>query len=93
MCISTGEAAFSGTIVHCGRQHHPVHALIHVLGYRNTAGNLADGPNAMLPHVPTAQLTPGQFLSAGRTGDVLRRMVDAVEPVAAGAHGIAWMST
>ncbi|TCR13651.1 hypothetical protein EV578_120110 [Streptomyces sp. BK205] len=47
----------------------------------------------MLPHVPTAQLTPGQFLSAGRTGDVLRRMVDAVEPVAAGAHGIAWMST
>ncbi|MER6244352.1 hypothetical protein [Streptomyces griseorubiginosus] len=74
-------------------QHHPVHGLLHVLGYRNTAVNLADGPNAMLPHVPTAQLTPGQFLSAGRTGDVLRRMVDAVEPVAAGAHGIAWMST
>ncbi|WP_430376770.1 hypothetical protein [Streptomyces sp. B1-3] len=67
-----------------------MHALIHVLGYRDTAGNLADGPNAMLLHVPTAQLTPGQFLSAGRTGDVLRRMVDAVEPVAAGAHDIAW---
>lgn len=59
MCISTGEAAFSGTIVYCGRQHHPVHGLIHVLGYQNTAVNLADGPNAMLLHLPTRQLTPG----------------------------------
>ncbi|MGW0755710.1 hypothetical protein ACWD1Y_04315 [Streptomyces sp. NPDC002814] len=92
MCISTGEAAFSGTIVYCGRQHHPVHGLIHVLGYQNTAVNLADGPNAMLLHLPTTQLTPRHFLSAGRTGDVLRRMVAAVEPVAAGADDIAWMS-
>ncbi|TQJ85374.1 hypothetical protein [Streptomyces sp. SLBN-31] len=91
MCISTGEAAFSGTIVYCGRQHHPVHGLIHVLGYQNTAVNLADGPNAMLLHLPTAQLTPGHFLSAGRTGDVLHRMVAAVEPVAAAADDIAWM--
>ncbi len=80
MCISTGEAAFSGTIVYCGRQHHPVHGLIHVLGYQNTAVNLADGPNAMLLHLPTTQLTPRHFLSAGRTGDVLGRMVAAVEP-------------
>jgi len=53
MCISTGEAAFSGTIVYCGRQHHPVHGLIHVMGYQNTAVNLTDGPNAMLLHLPT----------------------------------------
>ncbi|KMS77605.1 MULTISPECIES: hypothetical protein [Streptomyces] len=92
MCISTSEAAFSGTIVYCGRQHHPVHGLIHVLGYQNTAVNLADGPNAMLLHLPTTRLTPRHFLSAGRTGDVLSRMVAAVEPVAAGAHDIAWMS-
>jgi hypothetical protein len=91
MCISTGEAAFSGTIVYCGRQHHPVHGLIHVLGYQNTAVNLAGGPNAMLLHLPTRQLTPRQFLSAGRTGDVLHRMVAAVEPVAAGADDFAWM--
>jgi hypothetical protein len=92
MCISTGEAAFSGTIAYCGRQHHPVHGLIHVLGYQNTAANLADGPNAMLLHLPTRQLTPSHFLSAGRAGDVLHRMVAAVEPVAAGADDIAWMS-
>ncbi|MFI9729335.1 hypothetical protein [Streptomyces sp. NPDC052092] len=91
MCISTSEAAFSGTIVYCGRQHHPEHGLIHVLGYQNTAANLADGPNAMLLHLPTRQLTPRHFLSAGRTAAVLHRMVAAVESAAAAADGIAWM--
>jgi hypothetical protein len=92
MCISTGEAAFSGTIVYCGRRHHAVHGLIHVLGYQNTAVNLTDGPNAMLLHLPTRRLTPQHFLSAGRSGDVLQRMVAAVRPVASGADDIAWMS-
>ncbi|MFI9250020.1 hypothetical protein [Streptomyces sp. NPDC053069] len=91
MCISTGEAAFSGTILYCGRQHHPVHGLIHVMGYQNTAVNLADGPNAMLLHLPTRQLTAEQFISVGRSGDVLQRMVAAVETADAEDDGIAWM--
>ncbi|MFF0886809.1 hypothetical protein [Streptomyces sp. NPDC003456] len=91
MCISTGEAAFSGTIVYCGRQHHPEHGLIHVLGYQNTAVNLADGPNAMLLHLPTRQLSPRHFLPAGRTAGILHRMVDAVDTPAAPDDGIAWM--
>ncbi|MFJ9456362.1 hypothetical protein ACIRST_14875 [Kitasatospora sp. NPDC101447] len=91
MCISTSEAAFSGTIVYCGRQHHPVHGLIHVLGYQNTAVNLTDGPNAMLLHVPTSRLTPGQFLPVGRSGDVLERMVSAVRPVPVATDRIDWM--
>ncbi|MFJ3338939.1 hypothetical protein [Streptomyces sp. NPDC086766] len=45
-----------------------------------------------LLHLPTRQLTPRQFLSAGRTGDVLHRMVAAAERVAATADDIAWMS-
>ncbi|ANP49146.1 hypothetical protein J2Z21_002253 [Streptomyces griseochromogenes] len=89
MCISAGEAAFSGTILYCGRQHHPLHGLIHVMGYQNTAVNLADGPNAMLLHLPARQVTPEQFVSVGRSGDVLRRMVTAVE--AAEDDGIDWM--
>ncbi|MFE6888921.1 hypothetical protein [Streptomyces sp. NPDC057694] len=92
MCISTGAAEFSGTIVYCGRRHHPEHGLIHVLGYQNTAVNLADGPNAMLLHLPTRHLTPRQFLSTGRDADVLRRMVAAVERAENAADGIAWMS-
>ena len=93
MCISTGEAAFSGTILYCGRQHHPVHGLIHVVGYQNTAVNLADGPNAMLLHLPTRQLTAEQFISAGRRGDDLRRMVAAVETAEAEDDGIAHRAT
>ncbi|MFI7386381.1 hypothetical protein [Streptomyces sp. NPDC049813] len=91
MCISTGEAAFSGTIVYCGRLHHPVHGLVHVLGYQNTAVNLSDGPNAMLLHLPTRRLTPEQFLPAGRASDVLHRMVAAAERDAVTDAGIAWM--
>jgi hypothetical protein len=91
MCISTGEAAFSGTTAYCGRQHHPLHGLVHVLGYQNTAVNLAGGPNAMLLHLPTSGLTPRHFLSVGRSGDVLERMVAAVRPIAVGVDEIAWM--
>lgn len=92
MCISTGAADFSGTIVYCGRREHPEHGLIHVLGYQNTAANLADGPNAMVRHLPAAgRLTERHFLSAGRSGDVLRRMADAVQSATVRDAGIAWM--
>jgi hypothetical protein len=85
MCVSMDEAEFFGTIVFCGRIRHAEHGLVHVLGYQNTAVNLASGPNAMLLHLPTRALTPRQFLPVGRAGDVLQRMVDAVTPAAAAA--------
>ncbi|MFI5683746.1 hypothetical protein [Streptomyces sp. NPDC051636] len=61
------------------------------MGYQNTAVNLADGPNAMLLHLPTRQVAPQQFVSTGRSDDILRRMVDAVEATDAEDDGIAWM--
>ncbi|MER6280916.1 hypothetical protein ABT202_32240 [Streptomyces sp900105245] len=91
MCISAAEAAFSGTTLYCGRLRHPVHGLIHVMGYQNTALNLAAGPNAMLLHLPTRRLAPEQFVSVGRADDILRRMVDAVEIKDVQDDGIAWM--
>jgi hypothetical protein len=93
VCVSLGPAEFSGTILYCGRRLHPGHGLIEVLGYQNTAVNLAAGPNAMLLHLPAASLTPGQFLPAGRAGSVLRDMVRAVRPAAAGPAlmGTDWM--
>ncbi|SED49516.1 hypothetical protein SAMN04490357_4966 [Streptomyces misionensis] len=91
MCISTGEAVFSGTVLYCGRRRHPEHGLVHVLGYQNTVANLADGPNAMLLHLPTRRLVPEQFVSVGRHGDVLRRMVDAVAAPPVEADGMAAM--
>ncbi|MET8611314.1 hypothetical protein AB0N77_15380 [Streptomyces misionensis] len=91
MCISTSEAAFSGTVLYGGRRRHPEHGLVHVLGYQNTVANLADGPNAMLLHLPTRRLAPEQFVSVGRDGDVLRRMVDAVAAPPVEADGMAAM--
>ncbi|MFI6492856.1 hypothetical protein [Streptomyces sp. NPDC050564] len=86
------QAEFSGTTLYGGRLRHPVHGLIHVLGYQNTAVNLADGPNAMVLHLPTYRMGPGNFLSLGTSSDVLERMVEAVRPVAvAAAGGMDWM--
>ncbi|WP_055715338.1 hypothetical protein [Streptomyces torulosus] len=93
MCVSLAPAEFTGTTLYCGRLHHPEHGLIHVLGYQNTAANLADGPNAMLLHLPARQMSRRNFLSVGRSSDVLERMVDAVRPVSVGMvdDSIAWM--
>ncbi|HEX3965675.1 MAG TPA: hypothetical protein VHZ03_55040, partial [Trebonia sp.] len=92
MCVSMDEAGFSGTILYCGRRLHPEHGRIEVLGYQNTAVNLAAGPNAMLLHLPARSVTSAQFLPASRSGRVLRDMVDAVRPAAAGpgAGGAGW---
>ncbi|WNE94522.1 hypothetical protein PS467_03840 [Streptomyces luomodiensis] len=92
MCVSMDRAEFSGTTVYAGRRHHPAHGLIHVLGYQNTAHNLADGPNAMLLHLPALPMTRENFLSAGRCQDILTRMVDAVRPRPVAADDqMAWM--
>jgi hypothetical protein len=65
MCVSMDVAEFSGTTVYAGRQHHPAHGLIHVLGYQNTHLNLAAGPNAMLLHLPALSMRPDNFVSVG----------------------------
>ncbi|UUU31267.1 hypothetical protein JIX56_15910 [Streptomyces sp. CA-210063] len=93
MCVSLAPAEFSGTTLYCGRLHHADHGLIHVLGYQNTATNLADGPNAMLLHLPAQRMSRRHFLSVGRSSDLLKRMVDAVRPVSAGVvqDSMDWM--
>ncbi|MFF4351547.1 hypothetical protein [Streptomyces sp. NPDC001530] len=92
MCVSMDQAEFSGTTLYGGRLRHPVHGLIHVLGYQNTAVNLADGPNAMLLHLPTYRMSQDNFLSVGSSSDVLERMVDAVRPISARAPAdMDWM--
>ncbi|MFG2329812.1 hypothetical protein ACGFMM_09300 [Streptomyces sp. NPDC048604] len=94
MCVSTAPAEFTGTTLYAGRLTHPEHGLIHVLGYQNTAVNHADGPNAMLLHLPAVGMTPENFVSVGHHSDLLSRMVEAVRPVVpsdALDDGIAWM--
>lgn len=90
MCVSADAAELSGTILFGGRRLHPVHGRVEVLGYQNTAVNLAAGPNAMLLHLPARTVTSAQFLDVGRCDRVLLDMAAAVPPpvfraVAAGA--------
>ncbi|TDE34039.1 hypothetical protein [Actinomadura sp. 6K520] len=93
MCVSMDLAEFSGTTLYAGRHRHRRRGLVEVLGYQNTPVNRADGPNAMLLHLPArAPMSPGSFLPVG-SGDegVLDRMVEAVSPAPAGAAAMAWM--
>lgn len=80
MCVSTGPADFSGTILHGGRRDHPELGRVEVLGYQNTAVNLAEGPNAMVLHLPARGLSQRNFVPVGRDGDVLARMLEAARP-------------
>jgi len=74
MCVSAGAAELSGTILFAGRRLHHVHGWVEVLGYQNTAVNLATGQNAMLLHLPARKVTSAQFLNMGRCDRVLRDM-------------------
>lgn len=94
MCVSALEAVFSATTIYSGRLHHPEHGLVHVFGYQNRAANLADGPNAMLLHLPARSLTARQFVSTRTDPRLLERMAEVVTPVAGSARGAAaidWM--
>jgi hypothetical protein len=82
MSVSAAPAEFSGTIVYVGRHTHPEYGPVEVLGYQNTVVNLAQGPNAMLLHVPAVELSSANFLDPGETPYVLRDLVDSLRPVA-----------
>jgi hypothetical protein len=84
MCVSAAPAEFSGTILYVGRHTHPEHGPVEVLGYQNTAVNLSAGPNAMLLHLPAAEMTRANFLDTTATPDVLKDLVDALRPVSFG---------
>src|SRR5439155_17166901 len=90
MCVSAAPAEFSGTILYVGRHQHPEHGPVEVLGYQNTAVNLAAGPNAMLLHLPASDLTRANFLDTSEHPEVLRDMVAALQPAvgAAPAGGV-----
>jgi hypothetical protein len=87
MCVSLAESQFTGTIIYAGRCRHAEHGPIETFGYQNTAANLAEGPNAMVLHLPTQGMTPEQFLPVGRYSDVLTRMADAVRAAAERERG------
>lgn len=81
MCVAAAPARFSGTVLYHGRATHPEHGPVHVLGYQNTAQNLAPGPNAMLLHLPATGMTQSNFVDTGGCPGILRDMVRTLMPV------------
>jgi hypothetical protein len=74
VCVSAAPAYFSDTVLYVGRVDHPVLGHIEVLGYQNTAVNLARGPNAMLLHLPAVAMSPANFLDTTANRSILRDM-------------------
>jgi|SRR5579859_6625313 len=80
MCVSTAPAQFTGTTLFLGKKYHPQHGWVFVLGYQNTAQNLASGPNAMLLHLPAVGMTQQNFLDTRSCRHILRDMVTSLMP-------------
>lgn len=81
MCCAMEPAEFKGTMVAVIVKNHPVHGLIHVVLYQNTAINFAKGPNAMILHFPAAEImTRANVIDMGECTDVLKKMVRVLNP-------------
>jgi hypothetical protein len=81
MCISTAEAFFGGTTILISETTIN-DKRIHVLGYQNTARNLAVGPNAMIIMIPAYERLTGQNV-VDTTGckRIFQNMRDTIRPV------------
>lgn len=80
MCVSMFPADFSGTTISIYATIHPVHGLIHVLGYSNTSVNYNVGPNAMILHFPSAEaMTQANFIKHNAP-NIHTDMWNAAEP-------------
>lgn len=83
MCCSMAPAHFAGTTVFIGEKAHHSFGLVHVLGYQNTVVNYADGPNAMILHIPAGvPMTQGNFIDTTGCREFLNNMVTALRPPA-----------
>lgn len=78
MCITTGNARLSGTIVGAWDIQHPKFGYRHVLAYQNRPSNLSDKPNCMLLHIPAAEvILPEHIVDTSKepASDFLEAMV------------------
>jgi hypothetical protein len=87
MCVTSGPAKLSNTIIYAAEVINPDGKTRHVLGYQNAAENLNGGPNAMLLPIPSAQdLTEKNCISAVGFPNVLKRYAQYVTPRSRGMY-------
>ena len=71
MCITFGPAHLSSTLLYAAEVIHDGR-IVHVLGYQNSAKNLAPGPNAMILPFPTAEpMTSANILDTSQCPNIL----------------------
>ena len=82
MCVSTGPAEFSQTILTIAKAIHPQsYRPVHVLGYQNTARSLLPfGGNAMLLHFPSRGMSRHNVIETKAFPNCLKDQVEAVRP-------------
>jgi hypothetical protein len=81
MCVSAKAADFRGTRILINYTVHPILGRpILVLGYQNTAINYADGPNAMLLHLPAKPMTRENFLDTASAPNFMKDMEEVLTP-------------
>lgn len=84
MCVTTGPAKLSNTIIYTGTGAHNGKS-VHVLGYQNTVQNLEHGPNCMLLHIPTKEpLGKDNFIRTDGKSEILKDITNAFRPLSKG---------
>lgn len=78
MCITSGPAKLAKTVVYAGLAQRDGRD-VHVMGYQNRAENLADGPNCMILHLPSAMpMSPDNMVDTSGCPKLLDKLLDAV---------------
>ena len=82
MCCSLARAHFSRTVLMLNTTRHPLRQTpIQVLAYQNISTNLSENSaNAMLLHLPTAELSRDNIVDTSRFPNFLDTMVKALLP-------------
>ncbi len=80
MCVTANAAKLSKTIVYAGTARKQGKR-VHVIGYQNTAVNLAHGANCMILHIPaSAPMGPDNMVDTSACPQVLEILVELLTP-------------
>lgn len=94
MCVTSLNAILSNTIIGVWDIQHPQYGYRHVLAYQNAPKNLADLPNCMLLHIPSAEpLSPENLIDTAAYPDFLSNMAkSAIDELNRGMKGLSYGS-
>ncbi len=82
MCITSGPAKLSNTLLYAAEALHPTEGEVHVIGYQNTAENQGGGPNAMLlPFPAVGEISQRNLVNGESFKTILQDYSQLFEPL------------